>query len=97
MALPTQDQVMAQLRVLIPAVGIASPDKVGTDVAMAMTAVGPIAYVIVVIWSLIANSRASIMASAAKPAAPGLPAPQIVLPAAEADLAQNLPSNVTSK
>lgn len=103
MPLPTQDQVMGQLRVIIPAlgtivsaVGIATPDKVGTTVAALMTSVGPISYVVVSIWSLIANSRASIMASAAKPAAPGLPPPQIVLPAAEAALAQTLPGNVTA-
>ena len=65
MPLPTQDQVMAQLRVLIPAVGtivsavgIVSPDKVGTDVAMAMTAVGPIAYVIVAILVAHCKTRA---------------------------------------
>lgn len=94
---------MGQLRVIIPAIGtvvsaigIASPDKVGTTVAGLMTAVGPLAYLIVAIWSFAANSRASIMRSAAQPAAPGVPAPQIVLPAAEADLAQSLPENVNT-
>lgn len=94
---------MGQLRVIIPAVGtvvsavgIASPDKVGTTTAALMTAVGPIAYLIVAIWSFFANSRASIMASAAQPAAPGLKAPQIVLPEAEAALAQKLPDNVNT-
>lgn len=100
---PSQDQVMAQLRLVIPAVGtivtavgIAKPDAVGSTVAALMTAVGPISYLVTALWSLVANSRASIMASAAKPAAPGVPAPQIVLPVEEADLAQKLPSNVNT-
>lgn len=102
-AVPSQDQVMAQLRLIIPALGtivsafgIASSDKVGPIVASLMTAVGPIAYLIVAIWSLVANSRQSIMTAAAKPVAPGVPAPQIVLPLQEAELAAKLPSNVTS-
>lgn len=103
MPLPTQDQVMGQLRVIIPAVGtiitaigIASPDKVGSTTAALMTAVGPLAYLIVAVWSFFANSRASIMASAAKPVTPDAPAPQIVLPAVEAALAQTLPDNVNT-
>ena len=99
---PTQDQVMGQLRVIIPAIGTIvsafgiSSAAAGTYTQMALTAVGPISYLIVAIWSLVANSRASIMASAAKPAAPGIAAPQIVLPKEEADLAQALPSNVNT-
>jgi len=99
---PTQDQVMGQLRIIIPAIGTIisafgiSSTAAGTYTAMAMTAVGPISYFVVAIWSLIANSRASIMASAAKPAAPGVAAPQIILPKEEADLAQALPSNVNT-
>lgn len=103
MVLPTQDQVMGQLRTIIPAigtivsaVGIASPDKVGTTVAAIMTAVGPISYLIVAVWSFIANSRASIMASAAKPVSPGVAAPQIILPVQETALAQTLPDNVNT-
>lgn len=102
MATPTQDQVMGQLRVIIPALGTivsaigVSSTQVNYWVGIAMAAVGPISYVAVAIWSLIANSRASIMASAAKPVAPGVPAPQIVLPVQEADLAQTLPSNVNT-
>ena len=61
-----------------------------------MTAVGPIAYIIVALWSLAANSRASIMKSAAQPVVPGAPAPVIVLPVQEAALAQTLPDNVTT-
>jgi hypothetical protein len=48
------------------------------------------------LWSLYANSRASIMKAAAKPVEPGVPPPQIVLPAAEKALADALPPNVTS-
>ena len=100
---PSQDQIMGQLRIIIPAVGtiitavgLAKPSAVGDTVAALLTAVGPIAYLITAIWSLVANSRASIMASAAKPAAPGMPAPQIVLPEAEAALAKQLPTNVNT-
>lgn len=103
MAAPTQDQVMGQLRALIPAIGTIvsvlgfySVDKTGAVVAALLTAVGPLSLVITGVWSWISNSRASIMAAAAKPAAPGLAAPQIVLPEAEADLAQKLPSNVNT-
>jgi hypothetical protein len=99
---PSQDQVMAQLRVIIPAlgsvvsaVGITNP-QVGQWFQIALIAVGPISYLIVVVWSAIANTRASIMASAAKPAGPGIPPPQIVLPAQEAKLADALPANVNT-
>ncbi len=99
---PTQDQVMGQLRVIIPALGTivsafgVSSASAGNYTAMAMTAVGPISYLVVAIWSLIANSRASIMAAASKPVAPGVAAPQIVLPKEESDLAKTLPSNVNT-
>jgi hypothetical protein len=102
MAVPSQDQIMGQLRIIIPAlgtivsaVGVSSGD-VSKWVNIAMISVGPISYIVVAIWSLIANSRASIMAAAAKPVTPGAPAPQIVLPAQEAALADKLPSNVTA-
>ena len=103
MAVPTQDQLMGQLRVVIPAIGtivsafgIMSADKTGAWVSALLTAVGPISYLLSAGWSFIANSRASIMASAAKPVAPGVPAPQIVLPPEEAPLAQTLPANVNT-
>jgi len=99
---PSQDQVMGQLRIIIPAlgtivsaIGVSSGD-VSKWVNIAMISVGPISYIVVAIWSLIANSRASIMAAAAKPVEPGAPAPQIVLPPQEAALADKLPSNVTA-
>jgi hypothetical protein len=99
---PSTDQLMGQLRIIIPALGtIATAFGVSSAtgshfVDLALSMVGPIAYVITVIWSLVANSRQSIMTAAAKPAEPGLPAPQIVLPAQEADLAQKLPDNVNT-
>lgn len=101
MALPTQDQVTGQLRVIIPALGtIVSAFGVNGATAnhyvdLALSMVGPIAYLIVAIWSLIANSRSSIMAAAAKPVAPGIAPPQIILPQEEATLAAKLPHNVT--
>jgi hypothetical protein len=103
MATPTQDQVMGQLRAIIPAVGtiisalgFMSADKVGPIVSTLLTAVGPISVIIVGLWSWVSNSRAAIMAAAAKPVAPGVPPPQIVLPAQEAVLAQSLPDNVNT-
>lgn len=103
MPVPTQDQMMGQLRVIIPALGtivsamgLYSADKTGVLVAGLLTAVGPIAYLITAVWSLVANSRASILASAAKPVAPGIAPPQIVLPKEEADTAQALPANVNT-
>lgn len=102
MAVPTQDQVMGQLRVIIPAIGTVisavgvSSTSVNYYVGIAMTAVGPIAYGITALWSLYANSRKSIMASAAQPVDANTPPPQIVLPKEEAALAQTLPSNVNT-
>lgn len=101
---PSQDQIMGQLRVVIPALGtivsafgIAGSDKVGTTVAALLTAVGPISYMISVVWSFIANSRASIMAAASKSVDPEkVPPPQIILPIQEKSLADSLPANVTS-
>ena len=102
MAVPSQDQVMGQLRTIIPALGIivsafgVSGVTANHYADLALSLVGPISYFIVALWSLVANSRASIMASAAKPVAVGVPAPQIILPEQEADLAQKLPDNVNT-
>jgi len=65
-------------------------------VNLVMTGAGPTITLAGIIWSFIANTRASIMAAAAKPVAPGVPAPQIVLPPQEAALAQTLPANVNT-
>lgn len=99
---PTQDQVMGQLRIIIPALGtIATAYGITTVQAdtythLALTMIGPISYIVTAIWSLMANSRKSIMASAAKPVDANTPAPQIVLPVQEAALAQTLPANVVT-
>lgn len=100
----SQDQWLAILRQLLPALGgIAvalgwlTKDQVGPLVANILAAAGPLMLVGGTIWAVIANTRASIMASAAKPVAPGVEAPKIVLPKEEAELAQTLPINVTSK
>ena len=102
MAVPTQDQIMGQLRIIVPALGTivsavgVSSTSVGYWQGVILASVGPISYGIMAIWSLYANSRASIMASAAKPVAPGVPPPQIILPHEEAALAEALPPNVIS-
>lgn len=99
---PSQDQVMGQLRIIIPALGTIatafglSSAEAGSYTQIALASVGPISYLVVAIWSLVANSRASIMKAASKPVDANTPAPQIILPAQEADLAQKLPSNVTA-
>lgn len=101
-SVPSQDQVMGQLRIIIPALGtIVSAFGVSGSAAnqyanLALSMVGPISYLIVAVWSMIANSRASIMAAAAKPVDANTPAPQIILPAQEKALADKLPDNVTA-
>lgn len=101
-AVPSQDQVMAQLRILIPAVATAvtafgvSSTEAGSYAQIALASLAPISYVIVAVWSMFANTRASIMKSAAKPVDANTPAPQIVLPKQEAALAATLPANVTA-
>ncbi len=103
MPMPSQDQVMAQLRILIPALGTVSTllgvkaTTANQWVDLALTIAGPVMILGGVIWSLFANTRESIMKSAAKPVEPGVEPPKIILPREEADLAQKLPENVTSK
>ena len=65
-------------------------------VDLIMAVAGPVMLVGSAVWAFIANSRASIMTSAAKPVAPGAPAPEIVLPKEEKELAATLPANVTA-
>jgi len=98
----TIDQVMALLRQVMPIVGTMltvfglSSATANNIVNLIMTGAGPTITLASIIWSFIANTRASIMAAAAKPVAPGVPAPQIVLPVQEAALAQALPDNVNT-
>src|SRR6266404_5843761 len=96
----TTDQIMALLRQVMPIVGTMltvfglSSATANNIVNLVMTGAGPTITLAGIIWSFIANTRASIMA--AKPVAPGVPAPQIVLPPQEAALAQTLPANVNT-
>src|SRR5882757_5743749 len=93
---------MGQLRIIIPALGTIatafgiSSAEAGSYTQIALASIGPISYVVVAIWSLIANSRASIMKAAAKPVDANTPPPKIILPAQEATLAAALPANVTA-
>jgi hypothetical protein len=99
---PSQAQIMGQLRTIIPPLGTVvsalgvSGSTANYYVDLAMSLVGPISYLIVAVWSLAANSRSSIMAEAAKPVSAGVAPPQIVLPASEQALADQLPSNVNT-
>ena len=99
---PSTDQMVAQLRILIPIIGTVissigwvSAEQMGPIVSNLLLAIGPIAYIASSIWSLYANSRASIMTSASKPVVPGEEPPKIQLPLSEKKLADSLPSNVT--
>jgi len=100
---PSLDQLVAQLRILIPIIGTVicafgwvSSDRMGPIVSNILISLGPISYIATSVWSFIANSRASIMAAAAKPVDANTPPPQIVLPVQEAALAQILPDNVNT-
>lgn len=99
----TQDQVMALARQLLPILGTLmtvlgfKSATAQATVDLIMQVIGPVFVLASIVWSFIANTRASIMASAAKPVTPDAPAPQIVLPKEESALAAQLPSNVTSK
>jgi hypothetical protein len=100
---PSADQAVAQLRILIPALGaiatttgILTAEQVGPIVSNSLIAIGPLMYLAGAIWSLTANTRFSIMVAAAKPVTPDSPVPQIVLPAQEKVLADSLPHNVST-
>src|SRR6266446_101074 len=98
----TIDQAMAILRQVMPIVGTMltvfglSSATANGIVNLVMSGAGPALTLASLVWSFIANNRASIMAAAAKPVAPGVLPPQIILPVQEADLAQTLPSNVNT-
>jgi hypothetical protein len=100
---PSQDQLVGQLRILIPIIGAVisglgwvSEARMGPIISNLLIALGPLSYLGSAIWSLYANSRHSILSSAAKPSADG-ELPHIQLPKSEQDLAASLPSNVTVK
>lgn len=60
---PSQDQVMAQLRIVIPALGTivtavgVSSTSVNNLTQIALASVGPISYVVCGIWSIIVNTQ----------------------------------------
>lgn len=99
---PSQEQVTSQLRIIIPALGtMATAFGIGAAQAgsyeqIALASIGPISYIVCVIWGIIANTRKAILAKAAKPVDKNTPAPQIVLSEQEAAVAQVLPANVTT-
>ena len=99
---PSQDQVTSQLRILIPALATAATAfgypqaEAGSWAQLAIASIAPISYLIVSIWTVMANTREAIMRKASKPVSPGAPAPQIILPKQEEALAEKLPANVTA-
>jgi hypothetical protein len=96
---PSQDQVMGQLRAIIPALGtIASAVGVSGATAnhyvdLALVMVGPIAYVVTAIWSAVAhlqsNQIANVQAIATGPAGPVAVSAQKALIEATAAVAQD--------
>jgi hypothetical protein len=64
-SVPSQEQMMAQLRLIIPALGTVvtaigiNSTAVNSWVGIAMASVGPISYVAVAIWSFAANTQAA--------------------------------------
>lgn len=97
---PSTDQVKSQLLTIVPAVAaILTAYGYAGEAGMVSTSLlvaGPLSILICSIWSLIDNTREAIMLKASKPVTPDAPKPQIVLPKQEAELADKLPSNVTS-
>jgi len=86
----SKDQLDGQIKILVAslgtvmsAVGIVNYEKIGAVIGAILTAIGPIAYIYVAITLYVKLSRANIIAAAAQPVAPGVPAPIIVLPKQE--------------
>ena len=98
--IPSSDQVAALLRTYLPALcAVLTAYGLTREAGWVTTAIlvaGPLAIVIVGIWTLIANTREAIMRRASKPVTPNAPAPQIILPPQESALADKLPDNVTA-
>lgn len=99
----SQEQFLAQLRILLPALGMLATvlgvksQTANQIVDTLLTIAGPLMIIGGSVWSMVANTRFNIIASAAKPVTPNAPLPQIILPREEAKLAADLPANVTSK
>ena len=66
MAIPSQEQVMGQLRILIPALGTIATAfgmtqaEAGSYTQIALTLIGPIAYLICLVWSLVRIPHSSL-------------------------------------
>lgn len=94
--IPSQDQVKAQLQILIPAIGTAitafgvSKTDAGTITQVALACIGPLSLVIVGFWTWAANKREALIRRVAQEGT------TVILPASEKDLADKLPANVTS-
>lgn len=100
----SKDQIDAQIKILVTALGtimsamgIVNYEKIGAVIGAILTAMGPIAYIYVAVTLYFKMSRAAIIAAAATPVAPGVPAPIIILPKEEAHIADQLPENVTAE
>lgn len=97
---PSADQVTALLRTYLPALcTILTAYGLTREAGWATTAIlvaGPLAIVIVGIWTLISNTREAILRKAAKRKDANTPEPQIILPPQEKALADKLPDNVTA-
>jgi hypothetical protein len=100
--IPSADQIQAQLRIAIPALGTlvtalgAPAAEASSWTQTALLMVAPISYLVVAVWTGFANTREAYMRKASKPVAEGVPAPKIILPPQEKALADKLPDNVIS-
>ena len=68
----TQDQFMAMLRQLLPALGglalglgIMSPDQIAKWTSIVLQIAGPLSVLVGVIWAMVANNKSSIVQSVA--------------------------------
>lgn len=92
MLTPTQDQYMGQLRQLLTALGVLatafgySPEKISFWTNLILQIAGPIMIGGSLLWSWIANSRKSVMASAAANLPDAAPTEKAAVVAAVADL-----------
>ena len=99
----SKDQVDVQIKIfvtalgtLLSAIGVTNYERIGAAVGAVLAMIGPIAYVYVAISLYFRMSRPQIIAAAAAPVAPGVPAPIIILPKEEKAIADQLPANVTA-
>lgn len=93
MLTPTQDQWMGQLRQLLPVIGTLltalgwiTPEAWAGYTTIILTVAGPLMIFGSMVWSLIANSRKSIMISATKNLEDAAPAEKAAMVKAVAEL-----------